>query len=674
MNRFVVCLVIVCVSTFQSVKGSELLFGEVTNLGSINTGGNDHTHLSADGLSLYVTSGAGLGPPFSGGGRKSLSVFRRASVSEPWGPRERLSESVNGGGSTGVPSVTANELSLFYSDTIVHWGPILRDGVGGGDLWFSTRPSVDSDWGEATNVGEVINTRYLESDASVTADGLSLFFTSNRPGGSGNHDIWTSSRASLLSPWEEPQNLGPVVNSSGAERTPSISPDGLTLFFAQTPTQRPDLWATSRTDVNSPWQEPVHLGGKINSSFAEIAPQLSADGSTFYFSQWAGNDEFDSFAVDLLPFEAVPLNKGLASYSQDFDAAFGSDGNAKGIVLPIGWTISDNGTVFSNTTDRAFPVSSSLGSSGNPILNAGAEGDGDRTLAIGAKDGVEGGMIQLLADVAGDDATSVQLQFDVEAWDARNNSRTDNPGEAAFRVQVDIDRGDGYQTLADLGTVTTGLLETPTGDYLNGNAAENRVSFDSGRIDGSIPAGSKLRVRWHVDRNAQSNNWVFGLDNVNLALFDTLIGSAGDFNLDGLLDIDDLNTLVAAIQAGSGDIQFDVDQSGVVDLRDQQHWVTELKQTWMGDANLDGVFDSGDLITVFQAGEYEDSVATNSTWVTGDWNGDAEFDSGDLVSAFQDGGYELGPRAAVSAVPEPTSVVPFVACLIGIAVRRRRSS
>ena len=133
-----------------------------------------------------------------------------------------------------------------------------------------------------------------------------------------------------------------------------------------------------------------------------------------------------------------------------------------------------------------------------------------------------------------------------------------------------------------------------------------------------------------------------------------------------------MNTLTAAIQADTGDIQFDVDQSGVVDLRDQQHWVTELKQTWMGDANLDGVFDSGDLITVFQAGEYEDSVATNSTWVTGDWNGDAEFDSGDLVSAFQDGGYELGPRAAVSAVPEPMSVVPIVACLIGIAVRRRR--
>jgi hypothetical protein len=73
---------------------------------------------------------------------------------------------------------------------------------------------------------------------------------------------------------------------------------------------------------------------------------------------------------------------------------------------------------------------------------------------------------------------------------------------------------------------------------------------------------------------------------------------------------------------------------------------------------------------VFQAGQYEDDVANNSTWGTGDWNGDGDFDTGDLVLAFQDGGYEMGPKAAVATVPEPTSMAMFLLGLIGVATQR----
>jgi hypothetical protein len=58
-----------------------------------------------------------------------------------------------------------------------------------------------------------------------------------------------------------------------------------------------------------------------------------------------------------------------------------------------------------------------------------------------------------------------------------------------------------------------------------------------------------------------------------------------------------------------------------------------------GDANRDGVFNSSDLVQVFQAGEYEDGIQKNSTWEEGDWNGDSEFDTSDLVLAFQTGRY-----------------------------------
>ena len=79
----------------------------------------------------------------------------------------------------------------------------------------------------------------------------------------------------------------------------------------------------------------------------------------------------------------------------------------------------------------------------------------------------------------------------------------------------------------------------------------------------------------------------------------------------------------------------------------------ELRATYFGDANLDGEFNSGDLVAVFATGEYEDEIPNNSTWATGDWDGDGEFGSGDFVLAFAAGGYEQGPRERAAVVPEP---------------------
>ena len=68
-------------------------------------------------------------------------------------------------------------------------------------------------------------------------------------------------------------------------------------------------------------------------------------------------------------------------------------------------------------------------------------------------------------------------------------------------------------------------------------------------------------------------------------------------------------------------------------------------------------------MATFLAGEYEDGDNDNSTWSEGDWNGDLDFTSADFVAAFLGGGYELGPRNAVSSVPEPSSAVLL---LIGV--------
>ena len=134
--------------------------------------------------------------------------------------------------------------------------------------------------------------------------------------------------------------------------------------------------------------------------------------------------------------------------------------------------------------------------------------------------------------------------------------------------------------------------------------------------------------------------------------YKTGIGEAGepcDVNLDGVCDASDVDLL-------SGD--------------DRTNWIVNLMNTFVGDSNLDGEFNSTDFVAVFSAGEYEDGIAGNSGWAEGDWNGDGDFDSSDFVAAFTDGGYEKGPRPA--AVPEPSNVGLFALGILCMARLRRR--
>lgn len=148
----------------------------------------------------------------------------------------------------------------------------------------------------------------------------------------------------------------------------------------------------------------------------------------------------------------------------------------------------------------------------------------------------------------------------------------------------------------------------------------------------------------------------------------------GDFNIDYQFTVEDLDLLAAATRNPELDSRYDLTEDGQVNADDIFHWIDEIKNTWVGDSNFDGQFDSGDLVAVFGAGQYEDGIGGNSTWTTGDWNGDAEFDSGDLVFAFAHGGYEAGEKAVVAAVPEPASFVLIVIGLFALTPCRRKTS
>lgn len=136
------------------------------------------------------------------------------------------------------------------------------------------------------------------------------------------------------------------------------------------------------------------------------------------------------------------------------------------------------------------------------------------------------------------------------------------------------------------------------------------------------------------------------------------VGVLGDFNGNGERDPEDLDLLADAMIAETPG--FDLDEDGDVDFDDRNFWVETLANTYMGDANFDGQFNSSDFVTVFTPAKYE--TGEEATWVEGDWTGDKKFDSSDFVVAFQGQGYEKGPReGGLMVVPEPNSTAVIAA-------------
>ncbi len=117
-------------------------------------------------------------------------------------------------------------------------------------------------FGTPTNLGATVNSSADDASESISADGLELFFASYRPGGEGDADLWVTTRATDSNSWGAPVNLGSTVNSSASDWGPSIPANGLELFFVS---ERPggeggrDLWVTMRASVSDPWGAPAGL-------------------------------------------------------------------------------------------------------------------------------------------------------------------------------------------------------------------------------------------------------------------------------------------------------------------------------------------------------------------------------------------------------------------------------
>ena len=161
-----------------------------------------------------------------------------------------------------------------------------------------------SDWNAPAQVGPNVNSSSADHAPYISSDGLTLYFASNRAGGSGTTDLWQATRASLTSPWTTPTNLGPLVNRAYVDQGPSVSPDGLMLFFSS---DRPggfggyDIWMSTRTSQNDPWGAPVNLGPSVNTSSNDGGTSMSSDETTLYFdsNRPGGSGGYDLWQVSV---------------------------------------------------------------------------------------------------------------------------------------------------------------------------------------------------------------------------------------------------------------------------------------------------------------------------------------------------------------------------------------
>jgi len=262
------------------VAQADFTFGEPVNIQAdfpfLDPAAEGITCLSADGLEVYLF----LSPDRPGGyGLTDICVAKRSSVQDEWAAPENLGPLVNGEtNDTGMPFLSADGLELYFqSDRPV--------GSGGIDLYVTRRATRTSPWEAATNLGPKVNSEYNDMTAAVSPDGLELYILSDRPGGSGGSDFYVSKRATRNDPWGDAVNVGPAVNSPEGESAASFSPDGLLLFFGS---DRPggfgpwgDGYMTRRANRSAPWQPAVNLGPIVNATTWNW-PFMSADGSALY--------------------------------------------------------------------------------------------------------------------------------------------------------------------------------------------------------------------------------------------------------------------------------------------------------------------------------------------------------------------------------------------------------
>lgn len=291
----------------------------------------------------------------------AISGAAAAVAFGPWGVAESIetfgagaNENFNTDSTEGCPFISPDGKAFFIASN-------RAGGLGGLDIWVSTRTSENEPWSEPVNVGAPINTAANDFCPTIGRDGKTFFFASNRAGHCGetaNADLYTTrldkdfhARSVMHlgcvvnSAWDEhspfPAEIagqGPVlfyssarpfdeldaagdhdvyysprvggvylagvalseINTTANEGQPNVRRDGMELFFWSDRVGgqgASDIYSSSKQSPLGPWETPVNLGPDVNSAFGETRPSLSWDGTTLYFGSTRVGGQSDVYVT-----------------------------------------------------------------------------------------------------------------------------------------------------------------------------------------------------------------------------------------------------------------------------------------------------------------------------------------------------------------------------------------
>jgi hypothetical protein len=267
-------------------KANPVIFNKTSlgsnfKLGSIN----DNAAVSYDGNTIAYTERRGL----------VNAIFFSKKEYGKWQPPIEITAEIKAGEDCSTCSLNSDGTELFLYKTDNYDGAIYSSDF------------VNGAWSPIKKLGKNINTKYYESHASISADGKKLYFTSNRPGGQGNLDIYVSEKTAD-GDWGAAVNLGAAINTPYNEDTPFITQNDSVLYFSSEGHSSMggyDNFMSKRNGAG--WMEPTNIGFPINSTDDDKFFQPVNNGHNAYYTITTDYKKRDIFYIGMGKLELAKL-------------------------------------------------------------------------------------------------------------------------------------------------------------------------------------------------------------------------------------------------------------------------------------------------------------------------------------------------------------------------------
>ncbi|WP_422361880.1 OmpA family protein [Reichenbachiella sp.] len=227
--------------------------------------------LSVDQQTIYFTRREGLSV------QQDEDIFYSDKLEDgSWSMPQSVSENINSAYNEGAASLSADGRMLVFTSCDG------RRGFGSCDIYVSYKEG--DNWSTPENMGNMINSAAWEAQASLSADGRTIYFVSNRQGGYGRKDIWSSSK-NKKGKWGAAVNLGKKINTNKDEISPFIHANGESIYYSSNGKiglGGLDIYMSEKTD--SIWSDPVNLGYPLNDAHDQLSLYISSNGEKGYYT------------------------------------------------------------------------------------------------------------------------------------------------------------------------------------------------------------------------------------------------------------------------------------------------------------------------------------------------------------------------------------------------------